>query len=214
LTGKARIWVATGNPKKEKELLRILPSGVQVATILEAPGGKDWTVVEDAPDFLGNARKKALSAHSFLLEKSVLNPTDLVLADDSGLCVEAIGGRPGINSARYAGEKATDADRVTKLLSELRGVLQKNRTAHFTCALVAVCDGVIAFETEENCKGQIGEHPSGSQGFGYDPIFFPLIGDAISNLSFAESSPKAKDELSHRGKALRRFADFYRDLDS
>ncbi len=210
----ARIWVATGNLKKEKELLRILPSRVQVSTILAAPGGEAWSVVEDAPDFEGNARKKALSAAEFLKDQKVLSPSDLVLADDSGLCVDALGGRPGVHSARYAGEQASDADRIQKLLAELDGVPSAQRSARFVCALVAVRAGTPLFETVESCEGRIAEHPSGSQGFGYDPVFFPLVGEAISALSFAENSPETKDQLSHRGKALRRFADFYRNLGS
>ena len=209
-----RIWVATGNPKKEKELLRILPPGARVSTILAAPGGEDWSVVEDAPDFVGNAHKKASSAASFLQERGVLSSSDLVLADDSGLCVDHLEGRPGVHSARYAGEQASDAERIQKLLTELEGIPPTKRKARFVCALVAFRQSTPVFETLESCEGRIAEHPSGSQGFGYDPVFFPLIGDTISALSFAESSPEAKDQLSHRGKALRRFADFYRNLGS
>ena len=208
----ARIWVATGNPKKAEELLRILPGGVQVSTILDAPGGAHWSVVEDAPDFLGNARKKALSAARFLETQGLLDSGDLVLADDSGLCVEALGGRPGIHSARYAGDQASDQERIQKLLSELQGVPPQERGADFVCALVAVRQGVPVFETEERCQGRIAEHPSGSKGFGYDPVFFPLVGGEICPQSFADCSLETKDQLSHRGKALRRFAEEYRKL--
>ncbi len=209
-----QIWVATGNPKKERELLRILPPGTQVSTLLSAPGAEAWSVVEDASDFVGNARKKALSAARFLQNRGILNPADLVLADDSGLCVDALEGRPGVHSARYAGAQASDEERIKKLLRELGGIPPENRGARFVCALVAICEGKIAFETQENCEGRIAEHPSGSEGFGYDPVFLPLLGDSISSLSFAEISPEAKDQVSHRGKALRSFANFYRNIRS
>lgn len=191
------LWIATGNPKKRGELERMLgPLGVTVRTADEAPGGMPH-VDEDQPDFAGNAQKKAAA-----LAKVVGAPT---LADDSGLCVDALDGRPGVHSARYAGPNATDRDRIDKLLMELDGVPDDRRAAHFCCSLV-VCgaDGSARTTIEERCRGRILPAPRGDGGFGYDPIF---VADATTDSpdppSFAQLTPEQKDAISHRGRALR-----------
>ncbi len=153
-------------------------------------------VKEDGTTFLENARKKAVA---------VMAASGLpALADDSGLCVDALDGRPGIYSARYAGPGATDADRTAKLLAELAQVPQAERTAQFVCAIcVAYPDGRF-LEIEEACAGRILPAPRGENGFGYDPVFYvPELGK-----TFAEATDEEKNAISHRGKALRKLMDF------
>lgn len=189
------LWLATANAKKRKELERILaPRGFRLRTLDELPEPLD--IVEDAPDFAGNAAKKAVT-----LARTV---GELALGDDSGLCVDALGGRPGVFSARYAGPGASDADRIEKLLGELAGVPPARRTARFVCS-IAVADrsGRVVLAVEETCEGVIREASRGNEGFGYDPVFSP---DASPDRTFAELSPAEKDAFSHRGKALARLA--------
>ena len=129
----------------------------------------------------------------------------VAMADDSGLVVEALDGAPGIHSARYAGENATDADRIAKLLKAMEG--KKDRRAKFVCA------AAIAYRGEEvrtfvgEVKGVIADAPSGTNGFGYDPVFIP---DGF-NKTFAELTDEEKNAISHRGNAMRAVADFLRD---
>jgi XTP/dITP diphosphohydrolase len=126
-----------------------------------------------------------------------------VLADDSGLCVDALGGAPGPRSARYAGDDATDEANVARLLEELRDVEGPKRGAAFVCvAVLAAPDGVV-LETRGRCEGRIVRHPRGHNGFGYDPVFFyPDFG-----ATFAEVSADAKNRVSHRGQAFRALAE-------
>jgi XTP/dITP diphosphohydrolase len=197
-----RVWIASANPKKRAELARLVgPIG------LEAVGADAAiTVEEDAPDFAGNARKKACA-----LAASV---GELALGDDSGLEVDALGGRPGVQSARYAGPDATDAQRVAKLLGELAGVAPPARTARFVCAL-CLCgpDGRPLVEIEARCEGWIATEPSGRGGFGYDPVFIARAHwdgrrTGVRPPTFAELTPAAKDAVSHRGQALRQLAEW------
>lgn len=196
------LWIATGNPKKRDELERMLqPLGYELRLQSEAPGHLE--VVEDRPDFAGNAAKKALA-----LAALVAAPT---IADDSGLSVDALGGRPGVHSARYAGKDATDTDRIQKLLAELGDTQPASRTARFTCNICLVgADGEMLAQFEESCEGIIRNAPRGEQGFGYDPVFVPLEffdpdtnSESHSDTTFAELTPQQKDSISHRGKALR-----------
>ncbi|HPD14756.1 MAG TPA: XTP/dITP diphosphatase [Planctomycetota bacterium] len=121
-----------------------------------------------------------------------------VLADDSGLCVDALGGRPGVRSARYAGPDATDADKVAKLLDELRGVEDAQRTARFVCALALASPHGLLLEVEGACEGRILSEPRGCDGFGYDPVFlYPELG-----MTFAEIPLERKNSVSHRGRAI------------
>ena len=147
---------------------------------------------EDAPTFAENALGKAL--HSSRLAEG------LVFADDSGLVVPALGGAPGVHSARYAGPNATDAERVAKLLGELRGKAGAERRAYFVCAIaLAEKCRAIAIVTAR-VDGEILESPQGVGGFGYDPVFyFPAL-----KKTFAELLPEEKNLYSHRGKAFRK----------
>lgn len=144
---------------------------------------------ETAQSFVENARLKALQ-YSMLTELPIL-------ADDSGLEVEALGGRPGVYSARYAGPQSGDADRVSKLLRELEEA-GGSRAARFVCALALAGGGTVIAESEGSCRGLISEEPRGTKGFGYDPVFFiPELGRTYAELSEAE-----KNRHSHRAHAL------------
>ena len=127
------------------------------------------------------------------------------MADDSGLCVDALSGRPGVHSARWAGAGASDRDRIQKLLDELHSVPEGNRAAHFTCAICLVDpQGTALVEIEEQVSGVILIEPRGEGGFGYDPVFVASEHSHQPPLtSFAELSATDKDAVSHRGKALR-----------
>ncbi|MEZ5966209.1 MAG: non-canonical purine NTP pyrophosphatase [Planctomycetota bacterium] len=195
------LWIASANRKKRLELERLLqPLGFDLRGLEAAP--QPVRIVEDAPDFAGNARIKAVT-----LARAVGAPA---LGDDSGLCVDALGGRPGVLSARYAGADASDDDRVAKILAELRDVPQAQRTARFVCALcVADASGQVLHEVQDTCEGSMASSPRGGGGFGYDPIFVP---DATRSESaaptMAELGAAEKDVVSHRGRALRRLADW------
>ena len=187
------IIIATGNAGKVREFKRMLePLGYQVFSQKEK--GIVLDVEETGSTFAENAMLKA---------RAVWKIAGLpVIADDSGLCVDALDGRPGIYSARYAGEHATDADRVEKLLSELEG--KPDRTGRFVCA-IAYLDGKGGAPTFEGvCEGRIALAPRGTDGFGYDPVFL------VEEKTFAEMTAEEKDAVSHRGKANRLLEDFLR----
>ncbi|NEQ70298.1 MAG: RdgB/HAM1 family non-canonical purine NTP pyrophosphatase [Symploca sp. SIO2D2] len=191
-----KLYLATGNAKKLKELQAIiseaeLPIQVENATAL---GGMP-EVEEDAGTFSGNALKKAKA----LLARA--SGDTWVLADDSGLCVDALDGDPGVYSARYAGEGASDAANVDKLLRELTGVETKKRGAAFVCVLALVRKSEEPRFFEGSCEGRITDERFGEGGFGYDPVFVPQGRDR----TFAELTSATKAELSHRGKALQKF---------
>ncbi len=184
-----RLVFATTNRGKLREIAAILAAwGVTVVGIDDvAPG---WHVVEDGDTFAANARLKARD-----LAGRCRLP---VLGDDSGLEVDALGGRPGVRSARYAGEHATDAENTALLLHELRDVPDDARGAAFRCALaLAWPDGKVV-EAEGRCAGRIAREPRGTGGFGYDPVFV----DPASGHTFAELPAEAKNAFSHRRRAL------------
>lgn len=185
-----KLVVATRNRGKTVEIARLL-SGLpcEVISLLQFAGFQP--VKEDSPTFAGNAVKKALAAARFTGELS--------LADDSGLEVEALDGRPGVLSARFAGPEAGDEENNRLLLEMLAGVPPHERGAVFKCAVaIALPDG-ITYLVEEYCEGRISETPRGDGGFGYDPLF--II--EKTGLTFAQMDPDAKDRISHRGKAMR-----------
>lgn len=147
---------------------------------------------ENAPTFAENAAGKALY-YSRLRE-------GLVFADDSGLVVPALGGGPGVHSARYAGLEASNSQRIEKLLRELQGKVDGERAAHFTCAIALAKEGRAIAVVTDRVEGEILNMPRGSGGFGYDPVFyFPAL-----KKTFAELSAEEKNQHSHRGKAFRR----------
>ena len=180
--------IATGNPGKINEIKELL-AGFPVETKSLADFGPIPEVVEDGETFEENAYKKASFTAKILGIPA--------LADDSGLVVEALGGAPGVLSARYAGENATDEQRVAKLLDEMKG--HANRNAAFECVLSIAVPSGPALTYEARCEGLIAEQPAGQNGFGYDPIFFyPPLNKTFGQMTIAE-----KGEVSHRGKALK-----------
>lgn len=184
------IVVATRNRGKIEEIRRILAGlPVRLYGVGDFP---DCPEVEESEEtFQGNAVKKARAVAGFTGKAA--------LADDSGLEVYALGGAPGVLSARYAGTGASDRDNLEKLLAEMASVQDGKRGARFVCVLaLALPDGAV--ETfRGTVQGRIGRAPKGGGGFGYDPVFFPEGHDR----TFAEMSPARKDAMSHRGAALR-----------
>jgi len=186
-----RILVATTNRGKIEELQRIMGEhGLEVAGVSGAISTEE---IETGSTFEENALLKARHYHSLTGEP--------VIADDSGLEVEALGGRPGLYSARYGGTGATDGDRVMRLLDEIENVAPEDRGARFVCAAAIVWAGGEQVFVEE-ARGHIIEAPRGRGGFGYDPVFYydPL------GRTFAELSSEEKSAVSHRGLAFHRLA--------
>jgi len=183
----SKLVIASNNKKKRAEIEQIL-AGLNIE-VVPASETTFVDVIEDAPDFQGNAKKKA---DAFMLANQCA-----ALADDSGLCVDALDGAPGVYSARFAGEHATDADNNAKLLHDLEGA--EDRSAHFMCALHLSTPNHKHITAEGRVEGLIIEQETGDTGFGYDPLFFcPELGK-----TFALASAKEKASVSHRGRALR-----------
>ena len=177
-----KLYVATHNAHKVREMSQLLP-GFEV--VPDDPEG----VEENAPDFIGNALIKVRAIAS-------RHPGEWCMADDSGLEVAALGGAPGVHSARYAGEPSNTPANNALLLKNLSGVA--DRRANFTCAVALVAPDGSERTAVGRCFGRIAESPSGAAGFGYDPLFIP---DGYDK-SFAELGADAKNAISHRGAAL------------
>ncbi len=185
------IIVATKNKGKIKEIKKILGDHNVMS---QAEIGVDIDVEENGTTFAENAMIKAAA---------VAKLTDCaVIADDSGIEVDALDGAPGIYSARYCGEAATDQDRVVKLLEEVEGA--DNRGAQFNCAIALILPHGEKHIFEGIVRGRLDFEPKGENGFGYDPIFIP---DGYEN-TFGELDSRIKDEISHRARALKALADF------
>lgn len=184
-----KIIIATHNKHKLQEMSRILsPMGYEVVTDRDL-GIELTDAEENGETFLDNARIKAESG----CRESGLP----CIADDSGLCVDALDGAPGVFSARYSGTHGDDDGNNRKLLSELEGIPTEKRTAHFACAIcVSFPDGSEVTATGK-CEGYIGYEKKGTNGFGYDPLF--MVGDR----SLAQMTAEEKDAISHRGNALK-----------
>ncbi len=189
---KIPIIIATKNKGKTEEIREYL-KGFPVDIKNLDDFGPIPPVLEDGETFDDNAYKK--SSHT---ARIIGMPA---LADDSGLVVEALGNAPGIYSARYAGENATDEQLCNKLLKEMKG--RENRSAYFECVLSIAVPTGPALTYEARCEGLITDKPSGKNGFGYDPVFYyPELGK-----TFAEMTMKEKGQVSHRGKALRELSE-------
>lgn len=186
-----RIIFATGNEGKMKEVRMILGDmGLPVLSMKEA--GICADIEENGKTFQENAVIKATTVHK-------LAKDDLVLADDSGLEIDFLDGAPGVYSARYLGENTSYDIKNTAILDQLKDVPREKRTARFVCAIAAVLPGGEVLTTNGVMEGIIGYEIAGGNGFGYDPIFFlPQYG-----CTSAQISPEQKNELSHRGQALR-----------
>ncbi len=185
-----RLVIASNNKNKVREIKEILGDRFDVVIPMRE-AGIELDVVEDADSFMGNARKKAVEAAALL-------PDDAVLADDSGLCVDALGGAPGVYSARYAGEGHDDAANRKKLLEELSDVPFSERNAHFACAMVLIRPGCGEINAYGRVDGKILFEERGENGFGYDSLFLY----EPENLSFAEIDAERKNAVSHRRNAL------------
>ena len=181
------LMVATRNIHKTEEIASMLGDAYQVSDLTTLAGAPD--VEETGVTFLENAVLKAVAISEVT--------GSLVLADDSGLEVDALEGRPGVYSARYAGPEADDAANNRKLLSELEGVSESRRSARFRCVMVLAEDGKILEDFSGSVEGRILEKPRGDGGFGYDPLFVP----GGEGQSFAELGPDIKNGLSHRAYA-------------
>jgi len=197
------IYIATSNAGKLRDFAAA--ARLHSVSVITLPGFADLpSVEEDGATFEANARKKAE-------HYSRLFPGNLVLADDSGLEVQALGGAPGVHSARYASEcsssgNASDAENNQKLLSSLKAAGTKDRVARFVVVIAAAKDGNTQATFSGEVEGSIAESPRGSHGFGYDPLF--VVED--KGKTMAELSTEQKTTVSHRGRAFRRFLEWYR----
>lgn len=204
---RPRVLVATSNPGKLRDFAgAAAPLGIAIANIPNFSSLPE--VVEDGATFEENACKKAESY-------SLAVPGELVLADDSGLEIDALGGAPGVHSARYAADEPRKAEGNTddeannaRVLHELEGVPEQKRTARFVCVLAVARDGQTLHTFRGTAEGIILDAPRGNNGFGYDPLFFfPAI-----HKTFAQLDAEEKSRYSHRGAAFRKFLEWYRTV--
>jgi XTP/dITP diphosphohydrolase len=198
-----KILVATTNPGKIAELKAMLDFDVEWVGLSEFPNINE--IKENGKTFAENARKKALG---------YARQTGLwTIADDSGLVVDALGGEPGVKSARFSGDKEAnrtllDHKNMAKVLKLLEGTPKENRTARFICCLCLASSEKVLIETEGKLEGFIAEKEAGENGFGYDPIFFlPHLNKTVAQLSREE-----KNAISHRGNAIRKLKPFLTEL--
>lgn len=213
------LLIATRNKHKVKEIKSILGSWFEYLTLADFPDAP--AVIEDAPDFSGNATKKAVTLANWLAIQKHAKSVDYVLADDSGLEVDALEGAPGVHSARFAAMgtgaegNSSDADNNAKLLRLLKDIPEARRTARFRCVIAftpvpsqevsvtsKTCEANEAELATEifdgSCEGRILNAPRGDAGFGYDPLFVPNGFDQ----TYAELGDEAKNRISHRSRAL------------
>lgn len=186
-----QLLVATGNRHKLKEIAAILAElDLDIRSSADIPGLKE--IKEDGATLQDNAIKKAV--------ETAKAAKMLTLADDTGLEVDALNGEPGVRSARFAGEEATDYENIKKLMTQLQGVPMEKRTAHFRCVIAIADQNGLVDTVEGICNGTILDEERGGGGFGYDPLF---IADGQVK-TFAEISPDVKNRISHRAKALQK----------
>ncbi|MBS2771631.1 XTP/dITP diphosphatase [Anoxybacillus rupiensis] len=184
-----QVIIATKNTGKAREFEALFnEKGMQVKTLLDFPNCPD--VEETGDTFAENARLKAEAMAAYFQQ--------MVIADDSGLSIDALDGRPGVYSARYAGEEKDDQANIAKVLKELKGVPFEQRTARFHCTLAIAIPGRPTAIVEGTCEGYIAEEPKGENGFGYDPIFYV----PEKNKTMAELPKEVKNKISHRADAL------------
>jgi XTP/dITP diphosphohydrolase len=213
--GHMKIYLASGNAHKVQEFQAIADAaraegggnpgeGMRVEFVSAKAVGGMPEVVEDTGTFVGNARKKAQALRAKLLAGASDGRGESgglwVLADDSGICVEALGGAPGVESAYFAGPQGDSAANLRKLVEVMREVPEGKRGAYFVCVLVLLGPDGAEQVFEERCEGRLLTEPRGGAGFGYDPLFVP----AGKNESLAEMGEASKNQLSHRARAARR----------
>lgn len=191
-----QVIAATTNAGKLREFSRIFaPHGIEVL-------GQDRLL----PDLKVEETGTTFKENAFLKAQAVYRLTGhACVADDSGLCVDALDGAPGVYSARYAGEQTPYAEKIGILLQELKDVPEDKRSARFVAHICYVDGNGRRHDFEETCEGMIGYAPAGENGFGYDPIFY------VGEQSFAQISDAQKDAISHRGKALQKLAAYLED---
>ena len=189
------ILLASQNPGKLAEMRQLL-AGLPFEVLRPSDVGIHEAPDETGATFVENARLKARHYSQ--------RSGRLAIADDSGICVDALGGEPGLYSSRFGGDGASDDQRNRLLLEKLAGVPDGKRTARFVCAVAVARGDEILFEAEEKVEGRIASAPAGPNGFGYDPIFFyPPFG-----CTFGQVPGERKDTVSHRGKAFARLREF------
>jgi XTP/dITP diphosphohydrolase len=193
--GPLRLYLASANPNKAAEFQALADSlrgnGPALIIASAAEVGGMPPVSEDTGSFAGNAAKKARALMPLLPEGA------WALADDSGLCVDALGGAPGVESAYFAGPRSDAPANLAKLVEALRGVPAKERGAEFVCTLFLCGPGGAERLFEGRCRGSLAAEPRGCRGFGYDPLFVPQGHE----LTMAEMAPLEKNRISHRGRA-------------
>jgi XTP/dITP diphosphohydrolase len=193
-----KLFLASGNRHKAAEFQALADASdgprIEIAGAAEAGGMPP--VDEDTGSFEGNARKKARSLHALLPEGA------WALADDSGLCVEALDGAPGVESAYFAGPQGDPAANLAKLVEVMEHVPERGRAAEFVCVLALCGPGGAERQFEGRCRGRLARVPRGRDGFGYDPLFVPEGFES----TLAEMSPALKNTISHRGRAWRECA--------
>jgi XTP/dITP diphosphohydrolase len=198
MTPRGALVVGSLNRAKTKEMVELLDGlGLPVRSLSEFEGV--LPVPETGTTFAENARQKALGWARQVTGPGILG----VVSDDSGLEVDALGGRPGVYSARYVSESATDPERVQRLLEELGDLPPEDRTARFRCHVAFANAERVLIETEGVVEGRIAFDPAGDLGFGYDPVFIP----SEHKRTFAELGYDVKHQISHRANALRLFRD-------
>lgn len=194
------LLVATKNAGKIKELTELLDG-----LTLHLRGLSEFEKIAEPEETGATFSENAVLKAKYYAAQTGL----LALADDSGLAVESLGGAPGVFSARYGGKGATYAEKIDKLLREMSGANSRSRKARFVCAMALADEtGNIKFLSEGVCEGKIAARPRGTNGFGYDPIFIP---DGFS-LTFGELSDEIKQEISHRGRAIKKIIRFLRRI--
>lgn len=191
-----RVIAATKNKGKIKEISDIL-GGLGIEVVSQNDAGIDVEVLETGNTFTENALIKARSV--------ALLCDEAVLADDSGLCVDALDGAPGVYSARYAGEGATDMDKINKLLGELGD--ESNRSARFEATVAFIFPDGREITVSGEVKGRITMEPMGDSGFGYDPVFY----SNELKKTFGEATAEEKNKISHRGRAIQALYDILKD---
>ncbi|MHB8486005.1 MAG: RdgB/HAM1 family non-canonical purine NTP pyrophosphatase [Candidatus Acidiferrales bacterium] len=191
MPARVKLLLASSNANKLREY-RSMAEGRAIKLDL-LPGFRELPAFpEDAPTFAENAAGKAMHYSR--------SSEEIIFADDSGLVVPALNGAPGVHSARYAGANANDAERIGKLLDEMRGMKGDERRGRFVCVIAAARAGKMLAVVSDSAEGMIADEPRGHEGFGYDPVFyFPPRGQ-----TFAELHETQKNEVSHRGKAFRK----------
>jgi XTP/dITP diphosphohydrolase len=214
-----KLFLASGNTHKAREFQSLADaSGLPLEILPATAAGGMPPVTEDTGTFTGNARKKARALREKIAAAGAGIPHSAlriphstgawVMADDSGLCVDALGGAPGVESAYYAGPQGDGAANLAKLVAATRDTPDGERGAHFTCVLLLIAPDGAEHAFEGRCHGRLAREPRGAGGFGYDPVCIPDIAGAGAGKTFAELGDEIKKRLSHRARAWARAAEF------